>query len=64
MVGREATAPLFLAEYLKKGWLHMKIVDRVRSFAEPVVEQNGCQLWDVEYVRAVSYTHLTLPTKA
>lgn len=29
----------------------MKIVDRVRSFAEPVVEQNGCQLWDVEYVR-------------
>ncbi len=29
----------------------MKITDRVRAFAEPVVEANGCRLWDVEYVR-------------
>ena len=29
----------------------MKITDRVRAFAEPVVEANGCSLWDVEYVR-------------
>ena len=29
----------------------MKIVDLVRSFAEPVVLENGCTLWDVEYVR-------------
>ena len=29
----------------------MKITDRVRAFAEPVVEAHGCSLWDVEYVR-------------
>lgn len=29
----------------------MKITQRVAEFAQPVVEANGCQLWDVEYVR-------------
>ena len=29
----------------------MKITDRVRAFAEPVVLEHGCTLWDVEYVR-------------
>ena len=29
----------------------MKITDRVRAFAEPVVVDHGCSLWDVEYVR-------------
>ena len=29
----------------------MKITERVRAFAQPVVEENGCSLWDVEYVR-------------
>ena len=29
----------------------MKVTDRVRGFAEPVVEAHGCSLWDVEYVR-------------
>ena len=29
----------------------MKIAERVRAFAEPVVEAHGCSLWDVEYVR-------------
>ena len=29
----------------------MKITDRVRAFAQPVVEAHGCSLWDVEYVR-------------
>ena len=29
----------------------MKITDRVREFAEPVVLAHGCTLWDVEYVR-------------
>ena len=29
----------------------MKVTDRVRAFAEPVVLENGCTLWDVEYVR-------------
>lgn len=29
----------------------MKITEIVREFAEPLVIENGCTLWDVEYVR-------------
>ena len=29
----------------------MKITDQVTAFAKPVVENCGCVLWDVEYVR-------------
>ena len=29
----------------------MKITERVRAFAQPVVEAHGCSLWDIEYVR-------------
>lgn len=29
----------------------MKITEQVEAFAKPVVEQHGCSLWDVEYVR-------------
>ncbi len=29
----------------------MKITDQVADFARPIVEQHGCSLWDVEYVR-------------
>ena len=29
----------------------MKITDIVTEFAKPIVEENGCSLWDVEYVR-------------
>lgn len=29
----------------------MKITDIVTQLAQPIVEANGCQLWDVEYVR-------------
>ena len=29
----------------------MKVTELVASFAKPVVEEKGCQLWDVEYVR-------------
>jgi ribosome maturation factor RimP len=29
----------------------MKITDLVASFARPIVEAHGCELWDVEYVR-------------
>ncbi|MCL2227929.1 MAG: ribosome maturation factor RimP [Oscillospiraceae bacterium] len=28
-----------------------KIVDAVASLAEPIVTKNGCELWDVEYVK-------------
>ena len=29
----------------------MKVTDLVAGFAEPIVQQKGCSLWDVEYVR-------------
>lgn len=29
----------------------MKVTDLVASLAEPVVKEQGCELWDVEYVR-------------
>ena len=29
----------------------MKVTDQVTEFAKPIVEQFGCSLWDVEYVR-------------
>ena len=29
----------------------MKITDQVAAFAQPIVAEHGCSLWDVEYVR-------------
>ena len=29
----------------------MKITEQVAAFAQPIVEEHGCSLWDVEYVR-------------
>ena len=29
----------------------MKVTEQVAAFAQPVIEANGCMLWDVEYVR-------------
>lgn len=29
----------------------MKITDQVAAFAQPIVEEHGCSLWDVEYLR-------------
>ena len=36
----------------------MKITEQVAAFAQPVAEANGCQLWDVEYVREGSERYL------
>ena len=38
----------------------MKITEQVTLFAKPVVEANGCTLWDVEYVREGSERFLRL----
>ena len=38
----------------------MKITEQVTQFAQPVVEANGCKLWDVEYVREGSERYLRL----
>ena len=38
----------------------MKVTEKVAQFARPVVEANGCELWDVEYVREGSERFLRL----
>ena len=38
----------------------MKVTELVASFAKPVVESHGCELWDVEYVREGSDYFLRL----
>ena len=38
----------------------MKVTEQVAAFAEPVVKEHGCELWDVEYVREGSEYFLRL----
>ena len=38
----------------------MKVTEIVAQFAKPIVEQHGCELWDVEYVREGSERFLRL----
>ena len=38
----------------------MKVTELVEQFARPIVEQHGCSLWDVEYVREGSEWFLRL----
>jgi ribosome maturation factor RimP len=44
----------------QKGGYILKITDQVASFAKPIVEAHGCELWDVEYVREGSDYFLRL----
>ena len=36
----------------------MKITEQVEAFAKPIVEEKGCTLWDVEYVREAGTWYL------
>ena len=47
---REGRAPLFF-EYFWKDGNCLKVTELVTQFAKPLVEEAGCSLWDVEYVR-------------
>ncbi|MBO5891459.1 MAG: ribosome maturation factor RimP [Oscillospiraceae bacterium] len=38
----------------------MKVTEIVTGFAKPIVEEHGCSLWDVEYVREGSEWFLRL----
>ncbi len=38
----------------------MKIAEIVSQFAKPIVEEHGCALWDIEYVREGSERFLRL----
>lgn len=37
-----------------------KITDKVTELAKPVVEEEGCSLWDVEYVREAGSQYLRI----
>lgn len=37
-----------------------KVTERVQALAEPVVREEGCSLWDVEYVREAGSWYLRL----
>ena len=37
-----------------------KITERVSALAKPVVEEEGCSLWDVEYVREAGTWYLRI----
>lgn len=37
-----------------------KVTDVVAQLAQPIVEQNGCSLWDVEYVKEAGVWYLRL----
>ncbi len=38
----------------------MKITELVTEFAKPIIEANGCSLWDVEYVREGAERYLRI----
>ncbi|MBR2937644.1 MAG: ribosome maturation factor RimP [Oscillospiraceae bacterium] len=38
----------------------MKVTELVAQFAQPIIEQNGCSLWDVEYVREGAERYLRI----
>ena len=38
----------------------MKVTEIVSQFARPIVEEHGCSLWDVEYVREGSERYLRI----
>ena len=38
----------------------MKVTEQVAAFAEPIVKEHGCALWDVEYVREAGQWYLRL----
>ena len=44
--------------FFSKEGLNLKVTDLVTQFARPIVEENGCSLWDVEYVREGSERYL------
>lgn len=41
-----------------EGEIMSKITDTVAELAKPVVEQEGCSLWDVEYIREAGTRYL------
>ena len=56
---REGFAPLFFECFLK-GVPKLKVTDLVAEFSKPIIEANGCSLWDVEYVREGSERYLRI----
>ncbi len=59
-VGRD---PLFFVRLFArdKRWDNMsKLTEKIQALAEPVVREEGCSLWDVEYVREAGTWYLRI----
>ncbi len=56
---KERGSPLSFLSTLK-GCEGMKVTDVVTEFAKPIIEQFGCSLWDVEYVREGAERYLRI----
>jgi len=54
---KERGAPL---SFSRKGAENLKVTDLVTEFSKPIIEANGCTLWDVEYVREGSERYLRI----
>ena len=57
---REGRAPLFFECFFTKGVTSLKVTDLVAEFSKPIIEEYGCSLWDVEYVREGSERYLRI----
>ena len=59
-VRKERGSPLSFLSTFEKEVNDLKVTDLVTEFAKPIVEQLGCSLWDVEYVREGAERYLRL----
>jgi len=59
-VRKERGSPLSFLSTFEKEVKDLKVTDLVTEFAKPIVEQLGCSLWDVEYVREGAERYLRL----
>ena len=48
MIGKERGSPL---SFVLERMIVLKITEQITQLAKPIVEEAGCSLWDVEYVR-------------
>ncbi len=56
-LAKRGVSPL---SFVLKEEIFLKVTELVSQFAQPIVEANGCSLWDVEYVREGSERYLRL----
>lgn len=48
------------ADYKNRSFVMSKISDKVEALARPVVEEEGCKLWSVEYIKEAGTWYLRI----